>query len=348
MVKKRAIALILSSSLLLSIIVAAVYFEITAPNIQLQSTVSRLREQLANVTNTIDGLTSTNIETSLNVHEMIGANSSYMGGLVATPVPFNYLWIQGYVANAGTGYALNVGLHVDAYKADGMQVVNLTVPLTSDVLGSDNETEAYVVKTYGNYSLDLDILDGGQRTNVGLNIFHQNSAKNWTITPVYWTYTLQDVDRALANQPLKYQESYLEKQIEDLNRLATNLTTTTLQANLKIEAKPDYLMFGIHFNSSMLITGSVTNVGNAKAYNAGLHIVAYSYGTLEANMTIPLSYFGKYNSLTYNSPARLSTLNSGYGYDKFSSSNSQEIWVTIDTPALISNWTVTPVWTNYP
>ena len=348
MVKKRAIALILSSSLLLSIIVAAVYFEITAPNIQLQTTVSRLREQLANVTNTIDGLTSTNIETSLNVHEMIGANSSYMGGLVATPVPFNYLWIQGYVANAGTGYALNVGLHVDADKADGMQVVNLTVPLTSDLLGSDNETEAYVVKTYGNYSIDLDILDGGQRTNVGLNIFHQNSAKNWTITPVYWTYTLQDVDRALANQPLKYQESYLEKQIEDLNRLATNLTTTTLQANLKIEAKPDYLMFGIHFNSRMLITGSVTNVGNAKAYNAGLHIVAYSYGTLEANMTIPLSYFGKYNSLTYNSPAQLSTLNSGYGYDKFSSSNSQEIWVTIDTPALISNWTVTPVWINYP
>jgi hypothetical protein len=67
----------------------------------LKAQILSLNDQLVNLTKTVENLTSANLVASLETNEMIGANSSYMGGLVSTPVPYNYLWIAGSVTNAG-------------------------------------------------------------------------------------------------------------------------------------------------------------------------------------------------------------------------------------------------------
>ena len=85
----------------------------------LEAQSSSLNSQLTNLTEIAENLTSANLVTSLNIHEMSGAESSYMEGLVPTPVPFNYLWIEGSVINSGKGYALDAGLSVIAYSSDG-------------------------------------------------------------------------------------------------------------------------------------------------------------------------------------------------------------------------------------
>jgi hypothetical protein len=73
-------------------------------------------------------LTSANLVTTLGITEVPGGSSSYMGGLVSTPVPFNYLFIEGSVINTGDGTAYNAGLHVVAYSANGTLEINMTVP----------------------------------------------------------------------------------------------------------------------------------------------------------------------------------------------------------------------------
>jgi hypothetical protein len=320
----------------------------------LRAQISSLNNQLANLTNIANNLTSANLETSLETHEMIGANSSYMGGLVATPVPYNYLWIEGSVTNTGKGYAYNAGLHAVAYAADGTLEINITVPLTGSNYGTDNATNAFVSKTYGNSSLTLEVLDSGQTTNVYINIFHEGLVTNWTVTPVCWTYVPNY--KAIQNETLSSQVSYLKNQVSFLNAMITNLTTANLEASLAIKEYPATTQtnpagtYTISYENSLFIVGSVTNTGEGVAYNAGLHVIGYTAnGTLEMDMTVPLAGGGvSYYSTNYTAPPELSTLNSGYGYDSYSSSNSASIGMAIYTPDLVTSWTVTPVWTNSP
>ena len=288
---------------------------------------------------------------------MIGANSSYMGGLVATPVPYNYLWIAGSVTNTGKGYANDAGLQVIAYDADGTLEVNLTVPFTGSTFGTDNATNAFVSKTYGDSNLNLSILDSGQKTNIGLNIFHEGLVVNWTVTPVCWN--ANSVKNEVAtnnNETLDSQVFDLQNQITNIMAMITNLSSANLVASLGIKEYPATTQYNpagtysVSYENSLFIVGSVTNTGEGVAYNAGLHVVGYTVnGTVEMNMTVPLSGGSiSYNSTNYTAPTKLSTLNSGYGYDSYSSSNSASIGMVIYTPDLVSNWTVTPVWTNSP
>lgn len=314
----------------------------------LTSEISDLKTQLANLTNIVANLTSANLVTSLETREMQGSASSYMGGLVHTPVPFNYLWIEGSVTNAGKGYAYNAGLHVVAYAANGTVEINMTVPFTGNNFGTDNATDAFVSKSEGNSSLALQILDSGQTTQVYINIFHEGVVATWSVTPVCWSYSFNY--EAIQNETLTNQVSYLKNQITNLSALIGNLTTANLVTSLGIKAYPSVTQYGVSYENSLFIVGSVTNTGDGVAYNAGLHVVAYTAdGTLEINMTVPLAGMGvSYYAANYTCPAELSTLNSGYGYDSYSSSNSASIGIAIYSEELVSNWTVTPVWTNSP
>jgi hypothetical protein len=88
-------------------------------------------------------------------------------------------------------------------------------------------------------------------------------------------------------------------------------------------------------------------MGNSTAYNAGLKVEAYSgSGVLEINMTVPFvsGYnFGTDSSITSKlsqlGPAQLGNLTSG-----------QAVMIDSDIyhEGVVTNWTVTPAWTNSP
>jgi cell division protein FtsB len=316
-----------------------------AETVALASEVSNLKTELTNLTEDAANLTSATLVTSLETHEMTGSASSYMGGLVPTPVPFNYLWIDGSVTNEGRGYAVDAGLHVEAYGANGTLEANVTVPFTGTTFGSDNATDVYVSKTGGSSSLALEILDSGQTTDVSLNIFHEGVASAWTVTPVCLSYSLNV--GPLQNMTLTSQVNYLENQIADINATIARLVPN-LVASLSVKACPATTQYGVSYENSLFIVGSVTNTGEGVAYNAGLHVIGYtSGGVLELNMTVPLAGQSvSYYAANYTCPSELSTLNSGYGYDSWSSSNSASIGIAIYVQDFVTNYTVTPVWTN--
>jgi len=130
----------------------------------------------------ISYLTSANLVTSLGITEVLGSSSINMG--VSTPVPFNYLFIEGSVTNLGKGTAYYVGLHVVAYSANGTLEINMTVPLDEFAsFGSDNATDAYL---NASSSPTLGTLYSEQTANVYVNIFHEGTVSTWTVTAV-WT-----------------------------------------------------------------------------------------------------------------------------------------------------------------
>jgi hypothetical protein len=96
----------------------------------------------------------------------------------------------------------------------------------------------------------------------------------------------------------------------------------------------------------LFIQGSAVNVGNMTAYNAGLRVIAYSgTGQLEINMTVPLV-----NGYNYGTDASLVT---GYEIGPQQLGNltgGQYAIIDLDIyhEGVVTNWTVTPVWTNSP
>lgn len=358
MVSKRKAASVLAITILLCAFVATTIYlttreaadqthgSIVNEQANLQAQISSLKKQLANLTEIINNLTSANLVASLETHEMLGAKSTYMGGLVANPLLYNYVWIEGSVANTAKGNAYKAGLQIVGYTDDGILAVNLTVPFTGSTFGTDNATNAFVLETYGNSSLVLQTLDGDQRTNVNLNIFHEGLISNWSVTPVYWKYVPDD---EMKTEPLDRQVSTLQSQISLLNSMISDLSTANLVASLATkEYGATTIPSGISFENSLYVVGAVTNIGGGVEYNAGLNIVGYTADAkTEINMTLPFTSTGTFYSESYTS-AQLSNLYSGYGFDSWSSSNKATIGIIIYTPNFLVNWTVTPVWTNTP
>jgi hypothetical protein len=127
--------------------------------------------------------------------------------------------------------------------------------------------------------------------------------------------------------------SNLTSQISNLTTQIANLTTahlvTTLVVVTEVGAPPyNYLH----------IWGSVNNTGKGIAYNAGLHVVAYSAaGTVEINMTVPLTIEG---NVPIGSSLPLGNLDAG-----------QSATVVLDITqyqGTVNSWNITPVWTNSP
>ena len=89
---------------------------------------------------------------------------------------------------------------------------------------------------------------------------------------------------------LSTQISEFENQIINLKSQVSNLTSANLvTAHGITEVNKDTSKVPRSYNR-LYIDGTVTNAGTSTAFNAGLHVVAYTVdGTLEINMTIPLT-----------------------------------------------------------
>ena len=162
------------------------------------SRISLLNSEIANVTLHISNLKAdiANISVAHLVEQVSEKETSWLEmyeefGWGAGP-PTNYVQINGTVTNNGKGVALNAGLNIIGYDANGQLTVNVTVPLAdgtnvfglSDIyFGSDNATDYYA-----NSSLKLGSLESGKTAIVNLNILHEGTIYNWTVTPV-WTNT---------------------------------------------------------------------------------------------------------------------------------------------------------------
>ncbi len=198
--KKR---LVITSLLVALLFVSAIAGTVAYYNdkmANLNSQVSELKAVIAN-------LSTRNMTASLGIAELLGNESTYMGGYVATPIPYNYLYITGSIRNVGNATAYNVGLHVIAFDATGALEINMTVPLDG-IFGIDNATRTFVLEHYGygnydpanhtysnHYSSRLwEIVDGNQTVDIGgapdyygsLSIINEGIVTNWTVTPV-WT-----------------------------------------------------------------------------------------------------------------------------------------------------------------
>ena len=146
----------------------------------LTSQVSRLENESMNLTSQVTNLTSANLVTALGIAE-VGNTSSITRS-------YNRLYIEGKVTNNGQGSAFNAGLHVQAYASDGTIKINMTVPLTYGEFAANAEIYSYICSfdPYCTSSPKYGNLASGQSADVNLDVYHEGTVTNWTVTPV-WT-----------------------------------------------------------------------------------------------------------------------------------------------------------------
>ena len=147
---------------------------------QLENQLMTLNNEASNLTKELTNLTAPCLVATLTTQEIWEHSQEYPGGPNYT-IPFNFVQITGTVTNTGESKAFNVGLHVVGHDLNGNLVANVTIPLSGGYFGVDNATDAY-----GNGSLTLGSLDGGQIAKISDNVIHEGMAYNWTAVPV-WT-----------------------------------------------------------------------------------------------------------------------------------------------------------------
>lgn len=134
----------------------------------------------------------------------------------------------------------------------------------------------------------------------------------------------------ILNQNIKI--TNLNSQISNLNNQITNLSPANLTTSLAIDDSASLLN----------IEGTVTNTDKGTAYNAGLHVEAYTAdGKLEINATVPLT------SQTFLNPFGTYAASAG----SVANLNGGEIAcvrLNIYHQSVVNSWIVTPVWTNSP
>ncbi len=181
-------------------------------------------------------------------------------------------------------------------------------------------------------------------------------------TIFYYRNVVNDKNSKIAslNSQIANQNNEIAKltsQISNLTAEVTNLTSANLVTALGISEVPYDAPnnMGVILFSRLYISGSVTNTGEGTALNAGLHVVAYQTGggpsfqfdLVEINMTVPLANgasFGTDNATDafVSNWTGLSSLQLG----DLGSGQTATISINIYHEGVVSNWTVTPVWTN--
>lgn len=211
-IRKTIIALAIAV-LFVSLIVGIMFYyggKVSADDSKIASLNSQAAtksSEMADLTSQIAHFNSevANLSTCLKVSEVKNGTSPsqpvYFNGVLA----YNALSINGTVVNTGNLTAYDAGLTVTAYSADGTLEINMTVPLiggdllyfpsdpyiSSDVLyyGVDYATQAYANKLnnwYGDTAtLNLGNLGGGQTAPVDIEIIHEGTVANWTVTTVW-------------------------------------------------------------------------------------------------------------------------------------------------------------------
>ncbi len=197
-------------------------------------------------------------------------------------------------------------------------------------------------------------------------------------TIVYYDGIVNGKDSKIES--LNNQIENLNSQITNLTAQVSNLTSANLVTGLVVTEVPDnsplttmFPTLATFVPSNFWINGSVTNIGHVTAFNAGLHVVAYNAdGTLEINMSVPLA-IGVYGAdattkaFVVNNPNFVVTPDGGFGsggpsrigslplgslgslqLESLDSGHFANVYLTIFHQGVVTNWTVTPMWTNTP
>lgn len=138
--------------------------------------------KITNLTAQVANLISANLVTALGITEISNTSSISRS--------FNRLYIEGSVTNRGPETAFDAGLYVVAYSKDGTLEINMTVPLTTYGLGEFGTNVAiysylYSFDPYCTPSPKFGNLPSGQSVNVNLDIYHEGTVTNWTVTPTW-------------------------------------------------------------------------------------------------------------------------------------------------------------------
>jgi hypothetical protein len=177
----------------------------------------------------------------------------------------------------------------------------------------------------------------------------------------YYNIVVRTKDSQIAS--LNKQIANLTSQVSNLTAQAANLTFLT-SANLvtslgvteasKTVPKIGGVDFSLPYNQ-LIISGTVTNSGKGTAFNVGLHVVAYTAtGALEINRTYPLGgTYGSDNATDaytsgdyYSPPVNLGSGQMAMLYPPPANNGPYTEELTIFHEGVVSNWTITPVWTN--
>ena len=159
---------------------------------------------------------------------------------------------------------------------------------------------------------------------------------------------ITSLNSRIANQSLEI--ANLTSQVANLQSQITNLTTANLVAEITVTEVTDGYNFGGHVpHNHLVVSGSVRNVGEGTAYDAGLQVIAYSSdGTLEINMTVPLLPNAIYP--TDNSTADFVGSHIGVSSQILGhlDGNSSAYITEIDIyhEGTVTNWAAIPVWKN--
>jgi hypothetical protein len=166
---------------------------LTAQEQNLNSEIENLTNQIPSLQNQTTNFTAAylasgfkaNLTTALQGKEIVTSDFA-----ATQSIPFNYFYISGTVTNTGNGTAFQVGLHVIAYDTyNNTRDIDLTLPL-GGTFGTDNKTNNYITNSYGGFrpSVQFGNLGSEQTKETNIQIFHEGTVSNWTITPV-WTNT---------------------------------------------------------------------------------------------------------------------------------------------------------------
>jgi len=176
---------------------------LTAQTATLSADKASMSAQITNLTAQVANLTSAYITTDLSVNEIPNNEPLYaLFPTMAPDIPYDSLQINGSVTNAGRVKATNMGLNVTAYGSDGTLEINMTVPLNEGVVyGTDNATNNMIQSidprttvNDGGFNVrlgnlgptGLSDLEVGQTVEVSITIYHEGTATDWTVTPI-WT-----------------------------------------------------------------------------------------------------------------------------------------------------------------
>lgn len=157
----------------------------------------------------------------------------------------------------------------------------------------------------------------------------------------------------------------LKNQVAHINVKVANVTLQLGVTEISNSSVPsfEYLTY-----DALYIKGTVVNVGNLTAYNAGIKVLAYSAnGTLEINMTVPLVHgaavylnsdpyygdvvdFGTDNATWAIAIPDDNAIGSNGSLSLGDLGGEQTVPVNINIihEGTVTKWTLTPTWTNSP
>jgi type II secretory pathway pseudopilin PulG len=169
----------------------------------------------------------------------------------------------------------------------------------------------------------------------------------------YQLTVVQSVNSELRSQNAEIQNQLdeVQTQNEELENQIANLTSANLVTALGIAEVPyDSIANPAQFHK-LFIEGSVTNKGQGTAYNAGLHVVAYdAEGNLRINMIVPLKNIASFgtDSATIDYALAHAGGTDSLQLGKLLTTQTAAISIQIFHQGNVTDWTLTPVWTNSP